>query len=415
MTAYIIHYTKEKLFMLSAKGNSDAMYSIGYRYLEGIGGLPKNSLLATQWFKKAADAGNSNALKILEKLSPPSPVAPQAKIELPSQSKLEQSSNPNSNQKPNQAIDNDQPTVIQTPLASLMSEVTAQSYPEIHLPKTFSADSALSLFAYLMLMMWLIKRLLNKRNYKKITQYIARTDQHIDLLINKHLKTLALKYKQTIKQDDYGNIFYDQWEVAMEYFLTHVLAKQTDIKQLLDRETYFKNTNEKVFLKQKKLSKAQKNAFELYKRSPTRIGIKEKITQAVRHYQSIEAGTDYKEVNVDLLSPLAFEHYCADILSANGWKARVTQASGDQGIDIIAQYANINVAFQCKKYSSAIGNQAVQQIIAGKQYIRADIAAVVSNAKYTHSAKQLASSTGVYLLHYSELKTFKDRLLQSAA
>lgn len=73
------------------------------------------------------------------------------------------------------------------------------------------------------------------------------------------------------------------------------------------------------------------------------------------------------------------------------------------------------MAFQCKKYSSAIGNQAVQQIIAGKQYIRADIAAVVSNAKYTHSAKQLASSTGVYLLHYSELKTFKDRLLQSAA
>ena len=58
MTTYKTHYTKEQLFELSEKGNSDAMYSIGYRYLKGMGGLPQNNDLALEWFKKAADAGN---------------------------------------------------------------------------------------------------------------------------------------------------------------------------------------------------------------------------------------------------------------------------------------------------------------------------------------------------------------------
>ena len=68
--------------------------------------------------------------------------------------------------------------------------------------------------------------------------------------------------------------------------------------------------------------------------------------------------------------------------------------------------------FQCKKYTSPIGNKAVQEIIAGKQFVQADIAAVVSNSRYTSSAKQLANVTGVYLLHYSELKQFNKTIYQ---
>lgn len=105
-----------------------------------------------------------------------------------------------------------------------------------------------------------------------------------------------------------------------------------------------------------------------------------------------------------------FEHYCADLLKANGWQAQVTQASGDQGIDIIAEYDGKKAVFQCKKYASPVGNKAVQEVIEGKQFCGASIAAVVSNASYTQSAKQLANTTGVYLLHHSELAQFKERL-----
>lgn len=87
-----------------------------------------------------------------------------------------------------------------------------------------------------------------------------------------------------------------------------------------------------------------------------------------------------------------------------------TPASGDQGIDVIASYGNVKAVFQCKKYAQPVGNGAVQEIVAGKQFERADIAAVVSNATFTTSAKQLASTTGVHLLHYSELQGFAEKL-----
>jgi len=88
----------------------------------------------------------------------------------------------------------------------------------------------------------------------------------------------------------------------------------------------------------------------------------------------------------------------------------VTQASGDQGIDVIATRDNVKAVLQCKKYSQPVGNAAVQEIIAGKQFEQADIAAVVSNNSYTQSAKQLANAAGVHLLHYAELEQFAEKV-----
>ena len=67
------------------------------------------------------------------------------------------------------------------------------------------------------------------------------------------------------------------------------------------------------------------------------------------------------DINVNSLSPLAFEGYCADLLSNAGWNASITKGSGDQGIDIIAVKNGIKIVLQCKKYSSPVGNKAVQE------------------------------------------------------
>ncbi|MDP2805372.1 MAG: restriction endonuclease [Gallionellaceae bacterium] len=88
----------------------------------------------------------------------------------------------------------------------------------------------------------------------------------------------------------------------------------------------------------------------------------------------------------------------------------MTKASGDQGIDVVASLGNVKAVFQCKKYSQPVGNAAVQEIFAGKQHEQAHVAAVVSNATYTPSAKQLATTTGVHLLHFSELPEFANRI-----
>ncbi|MBI4842975.1 MAG: restriction endonuclease [Nitrospirae bacterium] len=78
-------------------------------------------------------------------------------------------------------------------------------------------------------------------------------------------------------------------------------------------------------------------------------------------------------------------------------------------MDVIANRGNIKAVFQCKKYSKPVGNGAVQEVIAGKKFEKANIAAVVSNTSYTKSAKQLANVAGVHLMHYTELERFANK------
>lgn len=97
----------------------------------------------------------------------------------------------------------------------------------------------------------------------------------------------------------------------------------------------------------------------------------------------------------------AFERWVANALSAFGWEADVTVASGDQGIDVIATRGGKKLGIQCKLYSTPIGNKAIQEAHAGKAYHGVDKVAVLSNADFTSSAKALAAATGVLLLsHY---------------
>ncbi len=104
------------------------------------------------------------------------------------------------------------------------------------------------------------------------------------------------------------------------------------------------------------------------------------------------------------MSPYDYEYYCASLLKENGWIAETTRGSGDQGVDVIASKNNYRIVLQCKKYSSPVGNKAVQEAFSAKSHIGADYAIVVTNHTYTKSAKELASTTGVILLHHDELK-----------
>lgn len=95
---------------------------------------------------------------------------------------------------------------------------------------------------------------------------------------------------------------------------------------------------------------------------------------------------------------LDFEHWVGQALEANGWHVEVTQGSNDQGLDVIAKKNGLSVGLQCKRYSGSVGNQAVQEAFAGTRHMTLDYAAVLTNSKYTKSAKELATSIGVLLL-----------------
>lgn len=65
-----------------------------------------------------------------------------------------------------------------------------------------------------------------------------------------------------------------------------------------------------------------------------------------------------------------------------------------------------SLVVQAKRYAGTAGNAAVQEAFAGKQFMGANYAAVVSPAQFTKSAVQLANTTGVALLHLDKLRTF---------
>ena len=191
----------------------------------------------------------------------------------------------------------------------------------------------------------------------------------ITALIQQHQAALGRRRRQTLRVDDYGNVIADAWVAEIKYFLDKVVtpALTNSERKVLDWDAVWVG------------DAIEKAAFEEHKSRAER--------------------SEYS----DDLDPTEFEHHCANVLERDGWDARVTKASGDQGVDVIAERDSIRVVLQCKKYSGVVGNKAVQEVFAAKSHEDADYAAVVTNSSFSKSAKQLAATTGVILLHVDDL------------
>lgn len=102
-----------------------------------------------------------------------------------------------------------------------------------------------------------------------------------------------------------------------------------------------------------------------------------------------------------------FEYYCADLLKNNGfYNISVTQGSGDQGIDVLAEKGGVKYGIQCKCYSKDIGNKAVQEAFAGKTFYHCHVAVVLTNRFFTKSAQELAAVNQVLLWDRNQLEKF---------
>lgn len=93
-----------------------------------------------------------------------------------------------------------------------------------------------------------------------------------------------------------------------------------------------------------------------------------------------------------------------------GYDCRMTPQSGDQGVDLVVKVGCHNIAVQCKLYSSSVGNDAVQEVVAGARYYECDIACVVTNSTFTTSAQSLAAANNVTLLHHRDLLDYLSRI-----
>lgn len=70
--------------------------------------------------------------------------------------------------------------------------------------------------------------------------------------------------------------------------------------------------------------------------------------------------------NVDQMSGVEFEHYAAALLENEGfYDVRVTPATGDNGVDIVAARGDKRYAIQAKRYKGTVSRRAVSDAVAG--------------------------------------------------
>lgn len=104
------------------------------------------------------------------------------------------------------------------------------------------------------------------------------------------------------------------------------------------------------------------------------------------------------------LTPFEYEKYVEYELINLGFNARTTKSTGDQGADVLASKNGVSFAIQCKKHSKPVGNKAVQEANAGRDFYKQDYGVVVSNAGFTKSARQAAHACGIILLNDNQLE-----------
>jgi len=206
-----------------------------------------------------------------------------------------------------------------------------------------------------------------KNDAKKRAEEIQ---QCIERVVNRHIKTLAIRRSQVVYQDPYGREVTAKWDRELgEFIAFHIIpALPAESRQAM-------------------ATQAEK------------IGeyVESRVVSNVADRPRIAAGFS------EAMTPTEFEQFCAAQLRSFGWDARVTQASGDQGVDVIASKNGKKLVVQCKLYGRPVGNKAVQEISAARLHEAADFAAVVSNQSYTPAARRLAQTNGVALLHFSEM------------
>lgn len=112
----------------------------------------------------------------------------------------------------------------------------------------------------------------------------------------------------------------------------------------------------------------------------------------------------------DSMTGEQFEEFCANLLRGNGYQdVTITPATGDHGIDVLAKKDGVKYAIQCKRYSKAVGNKAIQEAYSGRDIYGADVAVVMTNMDFTNQAEQDAKKLNVQLWGREIIYTLQKR------
>lgn len=105
-----------------------------------------------------------------------------------------------------------------------------------------------------------------------------------------------------------------------------------------------------------------------------------------------------KPLFIDEMDGLEFEKFCAQLLEKKGFlDVNITRASGDFGVDILAEKEGVTYAIQCKRYADPVGVKAIQEVYAGREYYDRMVGAVLTNQYFTAPAVEAAKKLKILL------------------
>ena len=215
-------------------------------------------------------------------------------------------------------------------------------------------------------------------------------------VVIQHSSTLVAKRRQKTYRDDYGRLIDDAWQTEIGYFRTNI------VEPALYERYELELIAEAIVQRWAEATPEIRDAVgdvDVY----FSIHLNAYIDVLV---QSMASESDEPEPEVEAMTPLEYEHFCADALRASGWEVRVCGGTGDQGVDLVADRDGRRAVFQCKLYAKPVGNYAIQEVHTGRSFHDAHVAAVISPAGFTPSARAAAGQTGVHLLHHDQLSEF---------
>jgi HJR/Mrr/RecB family endonuclease len=99
--------------------------------------------------------------------------------------------------------------------------------------------------------------------------------------------------------------------------------------------------------------------------------------------------------NVDQMRGIDFELYAAALLENEGFTdVRVTRASGDNGVDIIASRGERQYAIQAKRYKGTVSRRAVSDAVAGMVPYHCNACMVITSGRLSPKSRDFARLHG---------------------
>mgnify|MGYP001198540183 CR=1 FL=1 len=281
-------------------------------------------------------------------------------------------------------------------------------------------------------------------------------------ILLRHIKTLVIKYEQSIYRDDYGSIKLDKASQEIIYFINRVVknglltaslpnhipreaylsvldnflndsecqadwAEQieqflsiTDEEELIDvisgiasgyagylsaegrsNETldFLFGADYKSVIEMVRTAMAEKKIIQIGSIMRYLIDLKDLTSLQKWFSERRENGIDIS----DVVTGQEFENFCQKKLEYLGWEVKTTKTSGDFGADLVIEKSNVSIIVQCKYYSQPVGVKAVQEVFSAMTFYSAHRSVVVSNHSFTKAARQMAEKNNVMLLNINEL------------